>query len=343
MKFDFAIGNPPYQETAENTSDRPVYNEFMDGAFKIADIVELITPARFLFKAGKTPISWNEKMLNDSYFKVLKYEQDSSKIFANTDIKGGVAITYRNANKKHIPIGIFTAFNELNSIIGKVMVKTEDYIDKYVYSPESYRFTEEFHKAFPNVRKLLSNGHDNDLTTNIFEKIPFVFSDIRTDTSNVGIFGRLNNQRIYKYINKDYIKGPENFEYYKIILPKSNGSGAIGEVLSTPIIGQPIIGQPIIGHTQTFMSIGCLLTETECNNCYKYICSKFLRCMLGVLKVTQDNKKSVWRYVPLQDFTFTSDIDWSVSISNIDKQLYKKYNLSQEEIDFIETNVKEMN
>ena len=74
----------------------------------------------------------------------------------------------------------------------------------------------------------------------------------------------------------------------------------------------------------------------------KYLCGKFARAMLGVLKVTQDNKKMVWKYVPLQDFTEKSDIDWSVSIANIDKQLYKKYGLSEDEISFIETNVKEM-
>lgn len=64
--------------------------------------------------------------------------------------------------------------------------------------------------------------------------------------------------------------------------------------------------------------------------------------MLGILKITQDNKKSTWKYVPMQDFTNKSDIDWSKSIPEIDRQLYAKYNLSQEEIDFIEKNVKEM-
>ena len=82
-----------------------------------------------------------------------------------------------------------------------------------------------------------------------------------------------------------------------------------------------------------------LLNEQTLN---KYLCGKFARAMLGVLKVTQDNKKMVWKYIPLQDFTDKSDIDWSVSIANIDKQLYKKYRLSEEEIAFIENNVKEM-
>lgn len=64
--------------------------------------------------------------------------------------------------------------------------------------------------------------------------------------------------------------------------------------------------------------------------------------MLGILKITQDNNRETWRMVPNQDFTLNSDINWNTSIANIDKQLYKKYGLSPEEIDFIETHVKEM-
>lgn len=75
---------------------------------------------------------------------------------------------------------------------------------------------------------------------------------------------------------------------------------------------------------------------------YKYVCSKFARCMLGILKITQHNPPEKWKYVPLQDFTSTSDIDWTQSVAEVDAQLYKKYGLSQDEIDFIEKNVKEM-
>ena len=64
--------------------------------------------------------------------------------------------------------------------------------------------------------------------------------------------------------------------------------------------------------------------------------------MLGVLKVTQDNNKEVWKFVPLQDFTENSDIDWSKSIPEIDQQLYAKYNLNEEEISFIESMIKPM-
>ena len=77
-------------------------------------------------------------------------------------------------------------------------------------------------------------------------------------------------------------------------------------------------------------------------NLLKYIKTKFARTMLGILKVTQNNSRVVWKYVPVQDFTNKSDIDWSKSIAEIDQQLYAKYGLSQKEIDFIETKVRSM-
>ena len=107
MKFDFAIGNPPYQDNAIGENDTyapPVYNKFLDAAYAVADSVEMIHPARFLFNAGSTPKAWNEKMLNDPHFKVMHYEEDASKVFANTDIKGGVAITYRTSDATYEPI-----------------------------------------------------------------------------------------------------------------------------------------------------------------------------------------------------------------------------------------------
>ena len=134
------------------------------------------------------------------------------------------------------------------------------------------------------------------------------------------------------------MKANSNLEKYKVMVPKANGSGALGEVLSTPLIGKPLIG-----FTETFISIGEVNTSREAEAILKYVKSKFARTMLGILKITQDNTRPVWRLVPLQDFTSSSDIDWSKSISEIDQQLYAKYGLNQEEIDFIESHVKEMN
>ncbi len=332
-KFDFVIGNPPYQEETVGTSDKPVYPLFMDDSYKIADRVMLITPARFLFNAGKTQKAWNKKMLNDKHFKVVQYSQKSGEVFQGTDIKGGVAITYRDENKDFGAIKIFSTFNEINSILKKVLNKDFTSFNRLIYSPESYRLSEEIHKENPEVKDLLSKGHLYDLTTNIFDRLDKYFYDERPDDEEyVGICGRQNNKRTVKWLKKRYINTHENLHAYKVFLPKSNGSGALGEVLSTPLIG----------HTQTFISIGAFDTLKEAENCLKYVKSKFARLMLGTLKITQHNAKATWANVPIQDFTENSDIDWSKSIPEIDQQLYKKYGLSQEEIDFIEEKVQEM-
>lgn len=99
--FNYVIGNPPYQNelTGDSNTATPTYNTFMDEAYRVSDVVELITPARFLFNAGYTPKEWNKKMLNDEHLKVLYYTPDSAEVFKDVDIKGGVAITYRDQNK----------------------------------------------------------------------------------------------------------------------------------------------------------------------------------------------------------------------------------------------------
>ena len=336
--FDYVIGNPPYQEEKQGTSDKPVYNEFMDAAYEISSKVMLITPARFLFNAGKTPKNWNKKMLSDEYLRVLFFAQKSGDLFPNTDIKGGVAITYRDEAKKGESIETFVVFEELRSIMSKVRKTPHESFSELIYAPESYKLAEKLHEQHPEAESLLSKGHKYDVTTNIFEKLPELFRDKGSfEKGDVQIYGRKNGKRAAMWIRRDFITGPDNFESFKVFVPKSNGSGALGEVLSTPLIGEPLIG-----HTQTFLSIGKFKTEEESRACLKYIKSKFARVLLGVLKITQDNKKDTWKYVPLQDFTASSDIDWSASVAAIDRQLYRKYNLSSEEIDFIETHVKEM-
>ena len=337
VKFDVVVGNPPYQETIEGTSDRPLYNYFMELSYKIADKVILITPGRFLFNAGKTPKAWNERMLSDDNLKVIFYEQDSARIFPNTDIKGGIVISYRENGSKIGPINTFTIYTELNQILDKVVNPIEfQSIVSIIYLQNRFDL-DQVYADYRDLRHVIgSNGKEKRLTTSIFEQIP-IFKDERSSEKDIMVLGLIKNVRTYKYIHKRYIEQHENLNKYKIIIPKSNGSGAIGEVLSTPLIGEPLIG-----YTQSFISFGAYDNALEANNGLKYIKTKFARVLLGTLKITQDNNKDTWRNVPLQDFTSNSDIDWSQSVADIDKQLYKKYGLSESEIAFIEEKVQAM-
>lgn len=340
MKFDVVIGNPPYQEEGKGDNASfaaSIYNSFMDLSYQLSDLVILITPARFLFNRGNTPKQWNEKMLNDPHFKVVYYNAKSEEVFPRTDIKGGVAISIRDEKSDFGPIRIFTAYKELASIMKKVDSISNKSIVKQMYLQNKFNL-EALYSDYPDLKKVIgSSGKDKRFRNNIFDKVP-IFKKSKTYNDDFSIIGVENNKRVWRFIPRKYVDLEDNNLFdYKVLVPRSNGSGALGEVLSTPLIGEPLIG-----YTQTFLGIGAFKKETEAKAALKYIKSKFARTMLGILKVTQDNPISTWKEVPLQDFTENSDIDWSKSIPEIDQQLYKKYGLTEDEINFIETKVQAM-
>lgn len=333
MKFDFVIGNPPYQEDRQGDSNTalPVYHSFMDAAFEVGNAVEMITPARFLFNAGRTPKNWNQKMLSDDHFKVLEYAGDASKIFTNTDIKGGVAISYRDAMKSFGAIETFTTSIELNDILKKILLKLD--VNKTLATIAFVASKFNIETLFRDYQEY--QGHERRMSSNVLEFK--CFHEMKND-NDILIYGNLNGKRTSMYIDKMYVDMQDsNIGLFKIITPKADGNGKFGETLTNPEIMEPNSG-----FTHTFLGIGGFKTRYEAESCLKYMKTKFARTLLGILKITQDLNADKWKYVPLQDFTSLSNIDWSQSIANIDKQLYKKYNLSDEEIDFIETNVKEM-
>ena len=347
-RFFCCIGNPPYQEEADYESNfqSAIYPYFLDAVYEIAHKVEMITPAKFLFDGGgKGQHGWNQKMLNDEHLKVHDYQPDSTKVFRGVDIRGGVAITYHDDTRTYEPIGVFIAMPELKGIFSKVSNIMSKPLTDIIYSQTRYKLTDTLYQEYPEIEKMVSKGHKYDVGSGIFAKLEnIIFFSKKPDDGDeyVQFLGRMNGQRTYMWMKRKYVNCPENFEYYKVFIPKANGSGALGEVLSTPLIGAPLIGAPLIGATQTFMSIGCFDTENEAHACLKYVKTKFARVMLGILKVTQNNTQEMWRYVPLQDFTPSSDIDWSQSVADIDQQFYAKYGLSDDEIAFIEEKVKAM-
>ena len=342
VKFEAVIGNPPYQKPMAKTSDPAIYNYYMDAGYVMAPIACFITPAKFLFNSGKTPKKWNQKMLNDEHLKVALCELDGSKIFIESSFEGGVVITYHDTNISFGKIGTFLATPELRGILQKV--DSSNTLSSIVYAPESYKFTQKMHADFPNAINKLSHGHTNDITTNIFEKLPEVFLDNKPQNNEmyIRIMGLSSKKRTYKWVNEKYIREHDNLMKYKIFVPKSNGSPAVGSGNPTSVIGTPLLAKPFVGHTQTFISVGAFDTSFEAEALLKYVKTKIVRMLLSSLKVTQDNKSEVWRNVPLQDFTEHSDIDWSKSIAEIDQQLYRKYNLSDDEIAFIEKMIKPM-
>lgn len=358
MKFDVVLGNPPYQKPSDvNNRQQPIYHHFYDSAKKIGTKYCLITPARFLFNAGLTPKPWNLKMLNDKHLEVMYYNANSAEIFPNTDIKGGVAVLYRDSTKEKEPIKQFTPDENLRNIANRFGLNAEKHLTSIMYGGRSaLKFNETFLEKYPKSKndrlkyiqktrptvKVLSKNEEYEIKSSTFESLEYVFTENKPHDTTLfyRILGLYGTARTWRWIERKYLeprKLENNIEKYKVFIPKANGSGDFGEILS-----QPVVGRPGDSSTPTFISIGKFDSEIEAENCSKYLRTKLLRSLLGILKITQDNPPYKWAYIPIQDFTAESDIDWSKSISEIDQQLYKKYSLNQEDINFIETNVKEM-
>lgn len=310
MTFDAIVGNPPYQEegNGDTNAKKSIYHYFIDMGEKLSRTGTLIHPARFLFNAGDTPKEWNESKLNDIHYKVIKYWPNSLEVFPTVDIKGGVAVTYWNKDETYQPIKFFTPHKELQSILYKVEQLMQESLSEVITNRGTYKYSSLAYSEQPEEMKKTA---DKRIAPSAFERMPLLFTESKPDDGReyVQMLGNIKNKRCYRWFRKDYIAQVENLEKYKVIVPKANGSGAIGEVLSTPLIG----------YTETYISIGATDNEKEAEATLKYIKTKFSRTMLGILKVTQNNPRETWKYVPMQDFSSQSDIDWSKSVSDIDQ------------------------
>ena len=347
-KFDVVIGNPPYQEDSvgDATHSMPIYDKFMDAAYEVGTKAVLITPARFLFNAGYTSKAWNQKMLADEHLSVAHYESDSNRLFPGLadPIKGGIAVTYRDSERQLGPIGFFAKHPELNTILHKVAEAGDKPLEQLeITSSRSYRYTQAMHADHPRAAQLMSAGEQFKVNTKTFEQLAFLFHATRPEDGNeyVRVLGLDGKYRATRWVRREYVTGPTSFAAYKVAVPESNGSGSTTDFFGVTL-NHPTVLEPGVAVTQTFITIGSFETETEAQACLKYLKSKFSRTLLGVLKITQHNPRSTWKFVPAQDFTNTSDIDWAKSIPEIDQQLYAKYGLDSEEIAFIEPKVKPM-
>lgn len=155
-------------------------------------------------------------------------------------------ITNYDHEKIFKPIELFIPFEDLDRIKDKVWQNAEESLADEVTGGVAYTFSEAVKEKFPEQVKNI--GKAFDLRTNIMNKLHNIlfFEEKPEDEAQYArILGLFNRKRAYLWINTQYIVTPANFDAYKVFVPKSNGSGALGEVLS------PLIGTPLMGHTQT--------------------------------------------------------------------------------------------
>lgn len=342
MKFDFVIGNPPYQEMSKNKMTRSIYPDFVRSSQAIGQIVSLVMPARWMSGENgpyRETQHFIDEMLKGDHLQSFHLYPNSSDLFPNVDIKGGVcffvwnrayscdrvnyAITENGAYKKvltsfRIAENVIIRFPELISILEKTKAISTIYLNTWVSSWNPFGFI-------------------SDLFTKNKEGVSRISEEKQQDDDYL-VHGLLKNKRVIRYIPNSALKKNIHIAHsYKVFLPRANGSGVFGEVFSTPMIGTPMMIC-----TETFLQIGVFDNCTEAENLLKYVKTKYFRTMVGIKKTAVFNYKECFTFVPLQDFTAASDIDWSRSVAEIDRQLYAKYGLSAEEVAFIEEKIKPM-
>lgn len=347
MKFDAVVGNPPYQENdgsgASNDAANPIYQKFVMIAKRIAPrYISLIIPAKWMVGGKVVLKSFRQSMINETHLVKIYDFENGMEIFPSAHNDGGIC--YFLYDKQYDQEGLLQYIYKPS--YGPVMQTTRtlknDCSDIIIRDNRRSPIIEKVRTSvqFKNIVSLTQPyGIRKDLF-NSPERYPKANLQDNPFNGCVKIYGvkgiKGGAKRISGYISPIVIsKNNDTISKYKLFFTTSFSA-------NNPNPPETIIGDPNTICTETFLMIGPFDCQEEQLNCYKYIKTNFFKILLffgrGTMQVSQD----VFRFIPLQDFTNKSDIDWSQPIAQIDAQLYAKYHLTQEEINFIESTVKPM-
>lgn len=327
MKFDVIISNPPYQlsDGGHGASAMPIYQKFVTQAKKLKPrYLSMITPSRW-FTGGRGLNDFRDEMLHDDQIRVLHDFPDASECFPGVEIKGGVSY-FLWERDNHGDCEITTHQGNLKLTSTRPLI--EDGMDVFIRDSRKIDILHKVQQLHEPLFYDIMSAND-----------PFGY-DVRVENSYLRIkpdfqLEPFEGAATFYYFGwrKDgvgYIdrktarKGQEYIDKYKLFIPRAWGSGSsVNDRLNAFVAG------PNTLCTETYSVIGPFDTEEECNNVLSYINTKFFHFMVSIVKITQAGAKHVYKYVPAQDY--------SSPIS--DEMLYKKYQLTDEEIAYIETTI----
>lgn len=347
MKFDVVIGNPPYQESDNSGSKgsaKPIYHYFVRLAKKLnPSYISLITPSVW-FTGGKGLNDYREEMLNDSHIKYISNYITPKEIFPTANLRGGVNFFLwdKNYNNKIRGVTIDTIKNSKLIETGKRSLKLAD-LDVLISSNLSFGI---LNNLITNNLISLDINDSKNFSSIVSVRNPFGFNtNFKKDKEfHIDKNGLLNPVKIYAsggvigFVERNLIdKNVEWIDKIKVLTPFANN---IGTDLNDNNLNTIIALNNSIA-TETFLVIGANmnLTIEEAKNISKYLKTKFTRFLISMAKANQNGTRITYRFIPMQDFSNNSDIKWSESLTNIDNQLFKKYMLSEEEVEYIKESI----
>ena len=340
MKFDAIVGNPPYQQIIGGDGlnkglAKQLFPYFIKVSVEIqSQYISLITPARW-FKAeaqDKSFLELRDFLKKNNHISKLFFYPNSNALFSNVAIKGG--ISYFLYEDKYQGLAQFRKVDNDNTTIQNRPLFEKD-LDIVLGDSIEYDVIQKVSsKKFVSMTTITKGRN----AFGIVGKKEVVESISKEKIFANAIKLRCKDNKIRYTEKKNVTKSIDVFNNYKVFVSKSAGD----PISDFKIIGTPYFGDKNEVCTDSLIPIGSFKNKEEAINLQKYLSTKFVRYMISLLKVSQNVYQNVYQFVPLQDFTSKSDIIWNKTISDIDRQLYKKYNLTQEEIDFIESMIKPM-
>ena len=344
MKFDVIVGNPPYQKSngggLNRSSGTPIYDDFVSVAKSLSPrFINMIIPSRWFGVKGGKLEAFRNTMLEDKHISTLHDYNNAEDCFGKSvELKGGVCYFLRDTEHNgdcnvniHNGSEAISETRALKNQFTEVYVRYQKYLDilqkvqnigessfSTIVSPnDPFGFDSRIEGTMRRVKvnpslKPIKNG------------VEFYYHGWRT--KGIGFVKRVSVRRNKEWIDK-----------VKILIPKAWGIGDISKDSLSPFI----VSNPSCCY-ETYLIVGPFEIIAEAKNVVKYMQTKFFHLLVAILKNTQNAMQGAYRYVPLQDFTSNSDIDWSKSIIEIDRQLYAKYGLDESEIAFIESKIKPM-
>ncbi len=331
MKFDAVVGNPPYQQSdgggGAGRSASSIYPFFYQQAINIDPYyVSMIMPSRW-FNGGKGLDNFRDDMLKDERLEKITEFVDSKDCFASADIAGGIC--YLLWSSKH----------KGNCTITNIMKNGETITDDR--SLNEFSVLVSSNRAVSIVRKVLSLS-EKLMSEIVSSRKPFGLES-NTEFSDGDIILR-SSSGMGKIKKESITNGLDLLDKWKVItskvcfehagIPDKDGTMRVLSVIQ--------VLPPNSACTESYLVNGCFSNKNDAENMLVYLKTKFVRFLIMQMLASMNMTKTTYSFVPLQDFTSNSAIDWTKPVSEIDKQLYEKYGLTKEEIDFIEKTIKPM-
>jgi len=322
MRFDVIIGNPPYQLGSDGgTRDVPIYQKFVEQAKALEPrFLSMVIPARWM--AGGLGLGeFRKSMLEDRQIRVLQDYPDSKDVFPSVDVKGGICVfLWKFGEFGDCDVTTVRGDNR----IGPVVRQLDDY-DVFIRDSRAIAILEKvISRNEPSLAEVLSARTAFGVLSN------FSGYHQKAGKNRVNYYATSPTGRVKAWIDRgEATHNTGAVDKWKAMIPEAGSDG--GQKASDVVLGKPWVAEPPSICTQSFLFV---ITEDEASA--KSVCSyyrtKFLRFLVSLRKITQHTTAQSYLWVPQQSW----DREWT------DKELYKKYGLSAEDIAYIENAIKPM-